>query len=59
MANWNIVQRFGEFYGHLVHFVSIGTFFMFLVSCTRKKSGNPDSDSETDEIEIAFEMESN
>jgi hypothetical protein len=36
MANWNILLRFGECYGHLVHFVSIWYIFTFLVSCTRK-----------------------
>jgi hypothetical protein len=37
MAIWNILQRFGIFYDHQVHFVFIWYIFpRFLVSCTKK-----------------------
>jgi hypothetical protein len=34
-AIWNILQTFGIFYGHLLHFVFIWSFFPVLVSCTK------------------------
>jgi hypothetical protein len=33
---WNILQTFGIFYDHLVHFVLIWYIFMFSASCTEK-----------------------
>jgi hypothetical protein len=36
MAIWNILQTFGIFYGHLVHFAVIWYFFPVLVCCTEK-----------------------
>jgi hypothetical protein len=41
IAIWNILQAFGIFYDHLVHFVSIWYILPVLVSCTDEKSGNP------------------
>jgi hypothetical protein len=36
MAIWNILQAFGKFYDHLLHFVFIWYIFPVLVSCTKK-----------------------
>jgi hypothetical protein len=36
MAIWNILWRFGIFYDHLYYSHSFGTFFRFLMSCTKK-----------------------
>jgi hypothetical protein len=36
MAIWNILQTFGIFYDHLVHFMFIWDIFPVLVSCTKK-----------------------
>jgi hypothetical protein len=36
MAIWNILQTFGIFYDHLVHFVFIWYIFLVLESCTKK-----------------------
>jgi hypothetical protein len=36
MVIWNILQTFGIFYDHLVHFVLIWYIFPVLVSCNKK-----------------------
>jgi hypothetical protein len=41
MANWNILLRFGKFYGRLVHFVSIWEHFPVFGIMWQEKSGNP------------------
>jgi hypothetical protein len=40
MAIWNILQTFGIFYDHLVHFVFIWYIFPVWVSCTKKNLAN-------------------
>jgi hypothetical protein len=40
MATWNIVWRFGIFYGHLVHFVFIWYIFSGFGIMYQEKSGN-------------------
>jgi hypothetical protein len=47
MANWNILLRFGECYGHLVHFVSIWYIHFHVFGIVyQEKSGNPARDPE-------------
>jgi hypothetical protein len=41
MAIWNILWRFGIFYGHLVHFVFIWYIFSRFGIMYQEKSGNP------------------
>jgi hypothetical protein len=41
MAIWNILQTFGIFYDHLVHFVFIWYIFSGLANIYQEKSGNP------------------
>jgi hypothetical protein len=41
MAIWNILMRFGKFYGHLVHFVFIWYIFRGFGIMYEEKSGNP------------------
>jgi hypothetical protein len=36
MAIWNMLQKFGSFYDHFVHFVFIWYIFPVLISCTKK-----------------------
>jgi hypothetical protein len=40
-AIWNILLRFGKFYGRLVQFVVIWYIFPVLVCLDQEKSGNP------------------
>jgi hypothetical protein len=42
MAIWNILQTFGIFYDHLVHFVFIWFIFSSFGITYQEKSGNPD-----------------
>jgi hypothetical protein len=41
MAIWNILQTFGIFYDHMVHFVFIWYIFSGLDMMDQEKSGNP------------------
>jgi hypothetical protein len=41
MASWNILIRFGKFYGHLVHFVFFWYIFLIFGIMYQEKSGNP------------------
>jgi hypothetical protein len=41
MVIWNILQAFGTFYDHLVHFVFIWHIFSSLGIMHQEKSGNP------------------
>jgi hypothetical protein len=41
MAIWNILQTFGIFYDHSVHFVFIWCIFPVLVSCAKKEIWQP------------------
>jgi hypothetical protein len=45
MAILNILQTFGIFYGHLVHFVFVWYIFSGLGIMYQEKSGNPASSS--------------
>jgi hypothetical protein len=49
MAIWNILRPFGIFYGHLVDFVVFCYIFGMLY---QEKSGNPDRQSLTHQLEF-------
>jgi uncharacterized membrane protein len=50
MAIWNILQTFGIFYDHLVHFVFIWYIFSSLGNVYQEKSGNPAREREKTEL---------
>jgi hypothetical protein len=47
MAIWDILQPFGKFYNHLVHFVFILVHFSSLGIMHQEKSGNPGAKHKT------------
>jgi hypothetical protein len=62
MAIWNILQTFGNFYVHLVHFVLIWYIFPVLVSRTKKNlatllEASWKSVAETDAIKAIFQSD--